>query len=180
MSSQGSLELLQATTLSQEQQDLIQTISSSNSVLTTLVEDILQLIKYEHENTHDTSEKIYNQPVGLMATLDNLKRIVSGYANQFSVCIDFQVDEAIENLVVISNRHKIQQFLSNLLTNAVKASKKNDHVELIVKREEISADQVEVSFQVKDFGCGIPKSKFKSIFEPFTQLHNVNESTVPG
>ena len=178
MSSQGSLELLKETELNRDQLELVHTISSSNSVLMVLIEDILQLVKFEFENNH--TEMIESQSVDLAGCLDYLKRMISGYAAQFSVTLKYQVDEVINNLFVYSNRHRIQQFLTNLLTNAIKASKSNGLVELSCEKVTENEDTVEVSFQVKDFGSGIPKEKINSIFEPFIQLHNVNESVVPG
>jgi len=63
-------------------------------------------------------------------------------------------------------------------------------VELTCKLVEKKADEEEqpnesnddikwICFQVKDYGTGIPQSKINSIFEPFIQLHNTNESKVP-
>ena len=179
----GSLELLKDTSLSDRQQDLVDTIISSNSVLLILIEDILQLVKIEHENRHQGSTKVPDQTFCLDECLQSLNNIVVGYATQFCVHLKFKIDERIKGMIVKSNRSRVHQILSNLLTNAVKASNSDGNVELDCQVIEEGNEKGEafktVQFKVRDFGCGIPQSKLQAIFEPFVQLHNVNESKVP-
>ena len=174
MSSMGSLELLRETDLNEKQVELLETIISSNSVLLLLVEDILQLLEFE--NKKENVKIVYNQRFGLDECLKSLKSIMFGYASQFSVNLEFDVEEGIRHLFVESNQSRLHQILSNLLTNAVKASHKDGTVELHCNMLEGN----NISFKVRDYGSGIPKSKIESIFEPFVQLHNVNESKVPS
>ena len=177
------MELLKETSLTDRQLDLVDTIISSNSVLLLLIEDILQLVKVEFENKQDSVQDIlHSQTFGMGECLKSLKSIIIGYANQFSVELSFLWDDAVSDMYVHSNRSRLHQVLSNLLTNAVKASKKDSKVELTCKVldtiEPASTTSRLVRFIVQDNGCGIPKSKIESIFEPFVQL-NTNESKVP-
>jgi len=178
MSSMGSLELLKETALSNKQSEIVDTIISSNSVLLLLIEDILQLVKIEFENKEGV-KKSNDQPICLFECLNALKNIVNGYASQFSVNLNFFIDEAIPGLYVESNRSRLHQILSNLLTNAVKASKKDSTVELHCKVTYSDDNSKTIQFKVLDMGCGIPKSKLEVIFEPFIQLNSNNESKVP-
>jgi len=99
--------------------------------------------------------------------------------------LHFSICDGLEHVVVQSNRSRLHQILSNLLTNAVKVSEKNERVELTCKLvndsvvNESNENVKWVCFEVKDYGAGIPHSKIDSIFEPFIQLHNTNESKVP-
>jgi len=184
MSSMGCLELLKQTNLSESQNQLVDTVSESNSVLLMLIEDILQLVKIEHETKEGGDTKsLYSQHVNLGDCLKSLKNIVMGYANQFAVTLKFNIQEGVERLVVESNRSRLHQILSNLLTNAVKVSKKNGVVELYCKLVDDGKKNDDgmkwICFEVTDYGVGIPQSKIDSIFEPFIQLHNTNESKVP-
>jgi len=178
MSSMGSLELLKETTLNNKQSEIVDTIISSNSVLLLLIEDILQLVKIEFENKEGL-KKSNVQPICLCECLNALKNIVNGYASQFSVNLVFFIDDAISGLFVESNRSRLHQILSNLLTNAVKASKKDGSVELHCKVIGSDDNSKTIQFKVRDMGCGIPKSKLDVIFEPFIQLNSNNESKVP-
>jgi len=58
MSSMGCLELLKETPLSESQHEMVDTISESNSVLLMLIEDILQLVRIEHENREEGTATI--------------------------------------------------------------------------------------------------------------------------
>ena len=183
MSSMGSLEMLQETNLDEKQKEMVHTIMTSNSILLMLIEDILQLIKIDHENKQDDTlnNEITKETFCLATCFTSLQSIVQGYANLFSVNVEFHVDETIRNTNVISNMSRIHQVLSNLITNAVKASPKNEKVEVYCEISDVQQnDKAIITMKVKDYGCGIPKSKISSIFEPFVQAHNVNESNIPS
>jgi len=183
MSSMGSLELLKDTPLNEKQLELTDTIVAANGVLLMLIEDILELVKMEHENKNGTKEIVCDEKFNLGDCFKSLKNIMVGYANQFSVHLEFHVDENIQKENVESNRSKFHQVISNLLTNAVKASKRFGKVELFCTQSEMEGENTEgkqmLTIKVKDYGIGIPQSKLTEIFEPFVQLHNVNESNVP-
>ena len=174
MSSMGSLELLNETSLSSDQQELVNTIQSSISILLLLIEDILQFVKIEHylENPIDITKQAFS----LNKCLKSLANIIGGYSSQAGVVVEINICERSKALVIESNQSRLHQILSNLLTNAVKASKRGETVELNCTYHEEGSFCL---FEVKDYGCGIPKSKIQSIFEPFVQLHNVNESIFP-
>ena len=173
----GSLELLKETPLSPTQTDLVDTVISSNNVLLMLIEDILELVKIEYEDKKQT--KTERETVFSMGDcLKSLKDVATGYANQFMVLLDFEIEEKVRGWMVSSNRSRLHQILSNLLTNAVKASRQEGRVELHCESVK-NCEKSTLMFRIKDYGSGIPKSKLESIFEPFVQLHNVNESIVP-
>ena len=183
MSSMGCLELLKQTNLSESQNQLVDTVSESNSVLLMLIEDILQLIKIEYENK-EVGKRNETEGFQLEDCLKSLKNIVMGYANQFNVSLRFFIQDELQKLAVQSSRSRIHQILSNLLTNAIKVSPPNSIVELhcekVVEEVENTEEGVTwIAFRVVDHGVGIPQSKLKEIFEPFVQLHNTNESKFP-
>ena len=183
MSSMGCLELLNETELNNQQKDLARTIASSIGVLLMLIEDILELNKIEFENKEGTVQK-NNHMFSLGESLSSLKTVAQGYADQMSVYLDFDIQKEAHDMVVESNKSRLHQILSNLLTNAVKASKQHGKVELSCRILQEDGDVLEtnrrrVCFKVRDYGSGIPKDKIEAIFEPFTQLHNVNESKFP-
>ena len=180
MSSMGSLELLKETKLTERQQELVDMIFSSNSVLLVLVEDILQLVKIDNESKQEEGGKMVpKETFNLCDCLKELKNYSTGYASQFSVRLNFAID-GVADVFVHSSVSRLHQILSNLLTNAIKASKENGNVELHCSLgESVDSYHTNFVFKVKDYGCGIPENKFQEIFEPFIQLHNGNESTVP-
>ena len=64
----------------------------------------------------------------------------------------------------------LQPILINLLSNAIKYSPINSKVDV-----ELSCRDVDVIFQIKDQGIGIPSSDQKQLFEPFHRGRNVGD-----
>ena len=171
----GSLELLKGTKLSEKQTDLLDTVTMSTNVLLMLVEDILELIKIENENGAVVQSSANWRTFNLGECLISLRTMLLGFLSTFEVALNLKLGDGIETTIVESNRSRITQVLSNLITNAVKASKVGGEVNLHCSLEKDGR----FKFVVEDFGCGIPKDKITLIFEPFVQLH-LNESKMPG
>lgn len=76
---------------------------------------------------------------------------------------------------VYSDRHRISQVMSNLISNAIKYSPDADQV--IVSTE---LKDNKVIFSVKDFGIGIPSDKQKKVFEQYYRVSGSKEHTFPG
>lgn len=68
------------------------------------------------------------------------------------------------------DRNRIEQVLSNLLTNAAKYSDQADTI--IVS---IIEDQNTIQVDVQDFGIGIPKKDLKKVFNRFFRSHGVDK-----
>ncbi|EFC49171.1 multi-sensor hybrid histidine kinase [Naegleria gruberi] len=181
LSSLGSISLLKETELAPQQLDFIATIESANNILLSLIEDILLFAKTEHDVNHPPKETSYIS-FSLFNSINSLYSLTKGYATNFKVDVKFYIDKNIQNMKVFFNHTKLQQCLSNLLTNAIKASKPNDTVQL--KCEILGNGQNEgetiFQFQVIDHGIGIPKERQKDLFVPFAQLHQINEDLVPS
>lgn len=78
-----------------------------------------------------------------------------------------EIDEELD-LEVFTDSTRLNQVLSNLLSNAMKFTKEGS-VCLIVKRLFASSSKATIQFMVVDTGIGIPKEKQKEIFASFTQ-----------
>lgn len=72
------------------------------------------------------------------------------------------------DLTVMADNARIVQVLTNLISNAIKASSRNGSVTVAASSAE--HDGRSVVFAVRDTGCGIPKEYRKKIFEKFVQL----------
>jgi PAS domain S-box-containing protein len=75
------------------------------------------------------------------------------------------VSEPSPELEVIADRERVLQILTNLVTNAVRATPAGGRISL--RAETIGND---VSISVEDTGCGIPAGKLELVFAPFVQL----------
>lgn len=73
--------------------------------------------------------------------------------------------------MLIGDKKRIHQLLSNLMDNAVCFTEKG-RLELRVESWETSPDHVELNVSVADTGIGIPPDKQQLIFESFMQVDN--------
>ncbi len=92
----------------------------------------------------------------------------SGYAMKYGVRLELN-DEIVgvkdgKDMVILVDRDRFLQVMSNLISNAVKFS----HMDGVVR---ISAKLTEknITFYVEDFGTGIPQEFRKKIFQKFAQ-----------
>lgn len=80
-----------------------------------------------------------------------------------------------ENAIVLADRDRIGQVLTNYLTNAIKYSPKANKVEI---RSRVSNGFIVVS--VEDFGLGIPDENKESIFQQFYRVEGEVRESLPG
>ena len=85
------------------------------------------------------------------------------------------VYEKTKPLHVFVDRFRIDQVLTNLITNAAKYSPRDKEILIKIKKE---GDKVIVS--VKDFGIGIEKDQQKRVFDRLYQVTDEKEKTFPG
>jgi CheY-like chemotaxis protein len=80
------------------------------------------------------------------------------------------VEDAIPT-PVYGDAYRLKQVLTNIIGNAVKFTSEGG-VEVKVGVKEQSGNNVQLYFQVKDSGIGIPVERKQQLFEPFYQLDN--------
>jgi len=77
--------------------------------------------------------------------------------------------------LIKSDKNRISQVLTNLLTNAGKYSPNGR--EILVR---LDYSDKEVTIHVEDFGIGIAKNKINKIFQRFTRINNPKNEKSPG
>lgn len=146
----------------EDQMDFIKTLRFSGNHLLTLVNDVLDFNKIE-------SGKIEFERAQFNFG-DFLKDIMRTYSFR-STAKNLEFGIVTENNLpaeVIGDSIRLNQILSNLLSNALKFTQEGSiHVGL--KEIERNEKEIKIEFQVKDTGLGIPKDKQTIIFESFTQ-----------
>ncbi|MGW8180430.1 MAG: ATP-binding protein, partial [bacterium] len=103
----------------------------------------------------------------LATMLDNIKRSYSHRANEKG--ISFIVDKT-EDLpcVLIGNPVRLNQVISNLLSNAMKFTSEGE-VTLKARVKQLQGTKVQLEFSVRDTGIGIEQEKLGEIFESYAQ-----------
>jgi signal transduction histidine kinase/DNA-binding response OmpR family regulator/CHASE3 domain sensor protein len=143
--------------LSADQVEYANVIQNSGKGLLTLIDEILDLSKIESgkmelDYTDVKLETIANE----MKTMFELMAKEKGV--EFIIDVKKDAPSIIE-----TDKLRLEQILRNLISNALKFTKKGS-VQLIFSKKEN-----EVAFMVKDTGIGIPKEKHQTIFEAFQQ-----------
>jgi signal transduction histidine kinase/CheY-like chemotaxis protein/CHASE3 domain sensor protein len=143
--------------LSSDQIEYANVIQSSGKGLLTLIDEILDLSKIEAGKM-----ELEYTDVKIQDVMDDLLGLFTPIAKDKGISFSANVQEEVPGTLEI-DRLRLDQILRNLISNALKFTKKGS-VSVIVKKVGHS-----ISFAVKDTGIGIPESKQKTIFEAFQQ-----------
>jgi len=158
----GFGELLESTSLDEEQQDYVRTIISSSRVLLTIINNILDTSKIE---------------AGKLV-LKSVDFDLAGLAMEVCEIARPRIkDKKIELICSIADGAnnwfrgdpvRLRQVLTNLLDNAVKFTSQG-RIELAVKVVSQDPDQATLEISVQDTGIGIAQDKQQSVFDVFQQ-----------
>jgi PAS domain S-box-containing protein len=161
----GMTQLLAMTELTDEQQDLVQTIQYSNDALLTLVNDILDFSKVEAGML-----ELEEQTFELEDSLKSVYNLLNGQAQNKGIKLSYQISDKVPN-TLIGDNSRLRQILLNLVGNAIKFTQKG-HIAIAVSSRIISdqgLDKPELTFSIKDTGIGIERDRLIKLFQPFTQ-----------
>lgn len=165
----GMNRLLLETGLGEEQRELAETLQGSAEALMVLLNDILDLSKFESgrlelETIEFSTRRLAEESCELLAE----KAQVGGV--ELMISIDPRVPETL-----IGDPGRLRQIILNLLSNAAKFTDEGE-IELHIcldsepaLGESFEASQV-VRFQVRDTGIGIPAEACDGLFQSFTQV----------
>ena len=162
----GMASLLQATSLNEEQEDYVDTITVSGEILLTVISDILDFSKIEADKVD-----LEIREFGLRECIDQIITVTTIQALQKGLQLDFYIEDNIPN-VIKTDSVRLQQILLNLLSNAIKFSQYGQiklQVSLLSRRP--NGDMV-LQFSVTDEGIGMTRQQVERLFIPFMQADN--------
>lgn len=161
----GMSEVLSETSLDSDQQNYLQVIRDSSSILLDLINDILDLAKIEAGKLELFPERFDLR--------EFMKKISSMFEHQFikkNVQFHISIHEDVPEFFVTDTR-RLKQVLINLLGNALKFTDTGYVSVKISKLEDNAGNQVpSLLFRVRDTGAGISENYQKQIFEKFEQI----------
>ena len=132
-------------------------IQSNNELLQRLIADVLDISKIE-SNTMALTYAEHDLPV-LMKEIYNVIRL------RMPEEVELELNECPPQLFC-TDRNRLTQILTNLLTNAIK------HTEKGFIRFGYQVTATDIIFSVEDSGEGIPEDKLDKIFSRFVQLND--------
>lgn len=159
----GMTALLGETTLTEEQKQYVQIIRTSGESLLTIINDILDFSKIE-SGVFDLEENDFD----LRKCVEEVMDLFSGKAGQKQIDLIYQIDHKVP-MQIVGDSHRLKQVLINLIGNAFKFTEEGE-VFLDIKLAKAHDQEIELSFNVKDTGIGIPKEKIPLLFQAFSQV----------
>ena len=158
----GVVDLLQTTTMSPRQDELVRLLRHSVSLLRSLVDDVLDISKIEAGRL--TIEII---DFDLHATLNGLVHLLRPHAQAKGLTLTAMVDPAIDYRLR-GDPHHLRQVLINLLANGIKFTDRGS-INVGVTLPAETDDALRLRFEVRDTGIGISEGARSRIFEQFVQ-----------
>lgn len=154
----GVLELLNATSLSEEQQEFINIAEQSAHSLLAVINDILDFSKIEAGKLH--FEHIsFDMVQAIDDTVALMVEAARRRGNQLECSIDPRIMDS-----VMGDPMRLRQILSNLLSNAIKFTE-NGRIKVTVFKQQGDFYRIEVH----DTGIGMSAPATSHIFDAFSQ-----------
>ena len=158
----GMANLLLDDEVNPEKQKFLDTLLFSSQHLLSLINDILDFNKIE-------AGKVEFERVNfdLRQLIEKILDTHRYRAHENNVNLNFSWDPGL-SAQVVADPSRLNQILTNLISNAIKFTLKGSVKVLVKMVSETDAHQ-RIHFEVKDTGIGIPEDKLNVIFDSFSQ-----------
>ena len=150
--------------------DMINTILESGQVLTTILNDILDLSKIEAD-----ALKIHPTQNTVEQLVSNVHSLFEPIAREKNLSLLLNFEERCR-LPVLADGVRVRQCISNLVSNALKFTEAGEVV-IDVKSAPDENGNERVSIRVRDTGMGMTADVLSNLFTPFMQA---DESSTRG
>ncbi len=154
-------DVLRETPLSESQQEIVETMTTSAHLLLAQIEDVLDMAKIEAGRI-----AIESRPFELTRMLPATVKVILPQARYKGLSLSVDIQPTLSGWF-IGDAHHLRQVVLNLLANAVKFTEQGE-----VSLRAFScgdSDRPMIRMEVRDTGVGISIDKQSQIFEPFTQ-----------
>lgn len=158
----GAAQLLEMSTLDDEQRQLVQALNGSSRGLLAMLNDILDLSKVEAGEL--SLQPLCSSPSGLIEECVGTFRAAAEQRG-----IQLKGRTAGCDLQVSLDPIRFKQIILNLLGNALKFTEVGS-VEVCLQELVQAENKVALSIEVRDTGPGIPEEQRAAIFERFSQI----------
>jgi len=160
----GITSLLAETELNAEQQNYTHIIHSSGQSLLAVINDILDFSKIESGKM-----EIDHQSFSLRVCLEEVLEMFSDRGGQLDLDLMYQMAADMPQQI-IGDSTRLKQILINLVGNAIKFTTHGEIVVAVNQTRSLPNGQIELAFEVRDSGIGIPADKIRHLFQAFAQV----------
>ena len=144
-------------------QDCLRKISLSSQHLLGLINDVLDMSKIESGKV-----ELRHESFNFRAFLQDLENLYGEQAKSKGISYETILASDLE-VQIIGDSLRLNQVLSNLLSNALKFTPAKGMIKLRVSKTGEDQENVYLRFEVIDTGCGIAEENYDKIFESFEQ-----------
>ena len=159
----GTTALLAETPLDTEQEKYVEIIQTSGENLLSVINDVLDFSKIESGKM-----EIEHEPFDLRSTIEEVLDLFAGKAASQQLDLIYEIEQGVTQQIY-GDRIRLKQILMNLIGNSIKFTKKGE-IFVSVKIQKQVDNDIEIKFEVRDSGIGIPQEKIATLFEAFTQV----------
>lgn len=153
--------------LAPRQRHAVEVLQRNVERLSMLIQDVLDVARLESGRL-----KMVREPLRVGAVVreavDTFDQAIA--KARLHVEVDVEGDP-----LVTGDRNRLVQVLVNLVSNAVKFSPPEGHI-----RVEAEVEDDEVVVRVSDEGPGLEPKQIADLFQPFSQVHDAQQTNVPG
>ncbi len=159
----GMTDLLLSAGLNEKQMHFAHTAKLSANALLNQISDILDLSKVEAGKL-ELDRVVFD----LTKTIEDVAELMAYKASEKGLELTCYIDPEI-SAEFKGDPSRIQQIVTNLVSNAVKFTDKGD-VSIEASKKAETEDAVTILVKVRDTGMGIPKNRVQDLFQPFSQI----------
>ncbi|WP_448702693.1 response regulator [Mucilaginibacter sp. AW1-3] len=160
----GMAALLNETNLTDEQRMFNETITTCGETLINVINDILDFSKIE-----SGSLELENEDFNLRQCIEDVLDIFATKAAQTGLELVYKIDENVP-LQIVGDQLRLRQILINLVGNAIKFTEEGEICICVNLHKPADSKEMELRFDVRDTGIGIPEDKLHRLFKAFSQV----------
>jgi PAS domain S-box-containing protein len=159
----GFSDILCESNINIEEKENAKIISKSAKSLLNIINDVLDISKMENGKF-----ELEKTEFSLFNLTEHIVELFSLNIKDKNIKFIYMVDPNLPELI-INDSFRLQQVLSNFLSNAIKFTPEEGKVYFEIKVLEQNNKNAKILFVVKDTGIGITKEQKEIIFKPFAQ-----------
>jgi signal transduction histidine kinase/CheY-like chemotaxis protein/ligand-binding sensor domain-containing protein len=160
----GMASLLGETSLDEEQRTFTESIQTCGEDLLAVINDILDFSKIESGNM-ELEEKDFS----LRTCIEEVFDVFALKAAHLKLDLVYEIDYDVP-AQIIGDSLRLRQILINLISNAIKFTKKGEIYVAVHLISILEDNQIELGFEIKDTGIGISADKLHRLFKAFSQV----------
>jgi len=160
----GMSSLLAETSLTDQQREFTETIRTCGEGLLTVINDILDFSKIESGKM-----ELELQDFDLRNCIEEVLDVFGQKAAITGIDLVYQIDHNVPTQI-IGDGLRLRQILMNLVGNAIKFTSKGEVFVGVQVVKNAFYENLDLSFEVRDTGIGIPEDKINRLFKSFSQV----------